>query len=34
MKKFRLMLHDENTQARMVIVGFVMVFALLFIFFF
>jgi Holliday junction resolvase RusA-like endonuclease len=34
MKKIRLMLHDENAQARVVIIGFVMVFALLFIFFF
>jgi hypothetical protein len=34
MKKFRLLLDDENAQARLVIVGFVMAFALLFIFFF
>lgn len=34
MKKFRLLLDDENAQARLVIAGFVMVFALLFIFFF
>lgn len=34
MKKFRLLIQDENAQARFVIAGFVMVFALLFIFFF
>ena len=34
MKKFRLMMEDENAQARLVIAGFVMAFALLFIFFF
>lgn len=34
MKKFRLLIEDENAQARFVIAGFVMAFALLFIFFF
>jgi len=34
MKKIRLMLEDENVQARLVIAGFVMIFALLVIFFF
>jgi hypothetical protein len=34
MKKFRLMLADENVQARLFIAGFVIMFALLFIFFF
>ena len=34
MKKTRLKLEDENVQARLVIAGFVMMFALLAIFFF
>ncbi len=34
MKKIRLLLENENTQAHLVIAGFVMVFALMFIFFF
>jgi hypothetical protein len=34
MKRIRLKLEDENVQARLVIAGFVMIFALLAIFFF
>lgn len=34
MKKIRLMLRQEDAQAKLVIAGFVMVFALLAIFFF
>lgn len=34
MKRFRLMMEDENVQARLVIAGFVMAFALIFIFFY
>ena len=34
MKKFRPLLEDENAQARIILVGFVMAFALLFIFFY
>lgn len=34
MKKIRLMLRNESVQARLVIAGFVMMFALLAIFFF
>jgi hypothetical protein len=34
MKKIRLKLEDENVQARLVIAGFVMMFALLALFFF
>jgi hypothetical protein len=34
MKKIRLKMEDENVQARLVIAGFVMMFALLAIFFF
>ncbi len=34
MKKIRLLLQDENAQARVMIAGFVIVFAMLFICFF
>jgi len=34
MRKFRYMLEDENVQARLVIVGFVMTFGMLALFFF
>ncbi len=34
MKKIRLMLQNEDVQARLVIAGFIMVFAMVFIFFF
>lgn len=34
MKKVRLMLQNEDVQAKLVIAGFVMVFAMVFIFFF
>lgn len=34
MKKIRLMLQNEDVQAKLVIAGFVMVFAMVFIFFF
>lgn len=34
MKKVRLMLQNEDVQAKLVIAGFIMVFAMVFIFFF
>jgi len=34
MKKFRLLLANENVQARLVVAGFVMMFAILALFFF
>lgn len=34
MKKIRLLLQDENAQARVAIAGFAIIFAMLFLFFF